>query len=249
MSNRSRSAQNAFRAALGPTPACPEIEELESFASGALSASGLSGHVNSCVYCQSELQLLSSFLAGKVETEGERQAAELLRSRSKEIFQHAFPAPVRQPWWKAAFTLPRLAQASLAAATIILVVGALLFFRSETSRPQLEAKNQTGHEVFRSVSFSLLAPAGDLNERPKEIRWEQVPGAATYQVRILEVDRTELWNAKATTDRIELPAGLRARIVPAKTLFCEVTAFDSSGKQLADTGTVRFRLVQSATAH
>lgn len=249
MLNRSQSEQDAFRTALGPTPACPPLEELESFASAELNAAGLSEHVNSCAYCQTELQLLGSFLAGKSETEGERRTAELLRSRSKEIFKQAFPAPVRPPWWKAAFTLPRLAQVSLAAAAIILVVGAVLLFRSESSRPPLEARNQTGHEVFRSGSFTVLSPAGDLQERPKEIRWEQVPGAATYQVRLLEVDRVELWNVKTATDHVELPVEIRARIVPSKTLLCEVTAFDSAGKQLADTGTVRFRMVPSANAH
>jgi len=61
---------------------------------------------------------------------------------------------------------------------------------------------------------------------------------------VLEVDHSELWNAKTTEDHIELPAALRDRIVPAKTLFVEITAFDSSGRQVGATGPVRFRLAQ-----
>jgi len=213
-----------------------------------MSANRLSRHVNSCAYCRTELQLMSSFLEGKGETEGERRAAELLRARSKGIFRLAFPAPARQPWWKAAFTIPRIAQACLGAAAIVLLLGSVIVFRSEQSRPQLEAKKQTDHEVFRSFTFAVLSPTGDLRETPKEIRWEQVPGAWTYQARLLEVDRSELWSAKTTTDGIDLPADIRARIVPAKTLFCEVIAFNAFGKQLADTGAVRFRLVQSTGA-
>ena len=121
----------------------------------------------------------------------------------------------------------------------------MVFFRSTIAQPQLEAKNQIGTEVFRTGSFVVVSPAGDLQKRPQEIRWEQVPKAVVYQVRLLEVDHSELWKVNASGDHIELPAAVQGKIVPAKTLFAEIKAFDSNGSQLATTGPVRFRLVQS----
>jgi hypothetical protein len=134
---------------------------------------------------------------------------------------------------------------SVAAAVVLLIVGAAVLFRSTTDQPKLEAKNQSRPEVFRSPRFAVVRPSGDLQRRPKEIQWEQVPQAAVYQVRLLEVDRSELWKAKATGDHIDLPAAIQSRIVPAKTLFVEITAFDSAGNHVGTTGLVRFRLTPS----
>lgn len=248
MQNGESRTEDIVRRALGPTDECPAIEELESLSSGdAIATSRWSGHVQVCGFCQTELHLLQTFLA---ERRGEAaqnagNAAEILATRRREIFKQAFPAPDSTPWWRSVFTVRRLAQASFAVASVLLLVGAVFFFRSTGPRPQLEARNQNAPEVLRSASFSIVSPSGDVGERPLEIRWEQVRGAASYQVRLLEVDRTEFWKASTTDRRIELPEAIRARIVPAKTLFADVKAFDSSGNQIASTELVRFRLVQS----
>jgi len=246
MQKRESMTEDILRRALGPTEDCPSIEELESLASGEAIATGRwTGHLQVCGYCRTELHLLQTFLAEKPRdaTESAEQTAELLEKKRKEIFKQAFPAPVTAPWWKSAFTMRRIAQASFAAAAILLVVGAVLFFRSTTAQPQLEARNQNGPEVLRSNTFKVVSPSGDLQQRPKEIRWERVPQAAVYQVRLLEVDRSELWEVSTPRDRIELPAAVQDKIVPAKTLFAEITALDSDGNRLASTGLVRFRVV------
>jgi hypothetical protein len=249
MQNRESLTEEALRRALGPTDDCPAIEELESLASGEAIATGRwSGHLQTCGYCQTELHLLKKFLlpnSGE-PTQIAGKAAELLATKKKEIFKRAFPAPERVPWWRSAFAVRRVAQASFAMAAVLLVVAAVLFFRSSTSQPQLDARNQTGPEVLRSGNFALLSPAGDLKVRPTEIRWEQVQSAASYQVRLLEVDRSELWKGSTTADHIELPAAVQDKIVPAKTLFAEITAFDPAGKKLATTGAVRFRVIQAS---
>jgi hypothetical protein len=243
MLNKNLAEQDALRSALGPGPECPTIEELASCASEEAPVDiSLSRHLQACAYCQTELHLMRTFLAG--EKGDASEAVRLLRGRSKEIFRKAFPTQAKVPWWQAVFTVRRLAQASMAFAAILLVVGTVLFVRSSTHSPDLVAKSQQSQEVYRSGSFAVVTPAGDLQQPPKEIRWEHVPSAASYQARILEVDQSEVWNARTTEDRIELPAAIRARIVPSKTLFIEITAFESSGKQVGDTGRVRFRLVQ-----
>jgi len=222
---------------------------LEAFASDRPAAANrFAKHFETCTYCQTEVQLFKKFLAADVvaQTPDAAKAAELLRSRSKQIFRQAFPVPEPTPWWKSAFTVRRMAQVSLAMAALLLFAAAIVFLRSSPSQPQLEARNQTGQEVLRSGSFALLSPVGDLQERPKEIVWEKVAQASSYQIRLLAVDGTEIWKATAADTRIELPAAVREQIVPAKTLLAEITAFDASGAQLGGTGQVRFRLLPGA---
>jgi len=251
MLNKEQLAEVAIREALKATGDCPPIEELASFASGqAQAATSLAKHLQTCAYCQTEMHLLKTFLAPETSrTQEASQAADRLRSRSKEIFRQAFPAIESTPWWRSVFTAKRMAQASLTMAALLLVAAAILFLRSTPSRPQFEAKNQTGPDVLRSGSFAVLSPLGDLQERPKEIVWEKVPQAASYQVRLLAVDRSELWKTTTADSRIELPSAAREQIVPAKTLFAEVAAFDASGKQVGATGLVRFRLVPGVPGH
>ena len=251
MLNREPLTQDAVRAALEPTNDCPTIEELESFTSGRPAANRLAKHLQTCTYCQTEVHLLKNFLAedALAQAPDAAKAVEQLRKRSKQIFRQAFPPPEPTPWWKSALTVRRMAQASLAMAALLLFAAAIVFFRSSPSRPQLEARNQTGQEVLRSGSFALLSPAGDLQERPKEIVWEKVVQASSYQIRVQAVDGSEIWKATTADTRIELPAAIRAQIVPAKTLLAEITAFDSSGAQVGATGQVRFRLLPGAPGH
>lgn len=242
MANKQPITEDLIRTAVGPTSECPATEDLESFACGEAGAvERWSEHLQSCAYCKTELHLLHAFVKAE-GGEGASKAAELLEKKSKHILKQAFPAPKREPWWRLAFSARQAAFAMMATAAILLAIGAVIFLRSTTYRPQLEAKNQVGPEVLRSAAFNIVSPAGDLQERPKEIRWEPVPQATAYQVRLLEVDRTELWKASTSSDHVELPAAIQDKIVPSKTLFAEITAFDSSGSTLATTGLVRFRL-------
>lgn len=244
MLNKNISEAEVLQTALGPGRDCPEVEELESLVSGATSQTGLAEHVKSCTYCQTELHLLQTFHAGAaVATQEERRTAELLQKRSKEILRQTAPTGKQEPWWKALFTMPKMAQASLAMALVLVVAGAVLHFGTSTLPSSLNQTNGTGPEVLRSGSFAVISPSGDLREAPGQIQWEKVPNAVRYQVRLLEVDQNELWKAETTDDHIDLPASVRSRIVPAKTLFCEIVALDSSGSKVGDTGLVRFRLL------
>lgn len=240
-----------LRAALGSDQACPSIEDLDQVRTGRISASTpLAKHVHSCSYCQSEMQMLRAFYAGDEGQPSEevKQIVSRLQANSKRIFPKSAPAKASVSWGEGAFSTRRFAQAFLAVAAVLLVAAAALRLHTVKS-PSLEANNQTGQEVFRSGSFDLLEPVGDLQAPPQEIRWKKVEGAATYQVRLLEVDRSELWKTETKEDHIDLPSPIRDLIVPAKTLFCEVDAFNSSGTRVSGTGLIRFRLMNNAANH
>jgi len=248
MSDSQLSEHDLFRKALAAQDDCPEIETLELALSRDASAmpTELAQHLNSCSYCQAELHLLRNFHEDGVKEDSEktRKVVALLQERSKEILRPYRPAEVAQGrWWNRAFQFRWLSPAVLGMAALAVVAGVVLQYRQAGPQPAVNRPLQTGSEVFRTSGFAVVKPAGDLAERPQEIRWELVQAAAKYRVRLLEVDGTEIWTAESAAGHIDLPGAVQARIVPAKTLFCEVVAFDSSDRKLGETGLVRFRLL------
>jgi hypothetical protein len=247
MSNNWPTEQEALRAALGPGTDCPPIEDLERLTSEQPPAPNVARHLESCSYCRTELQMLHAFQAGETgpaSKEVER-VTELLQARAKKIVRQANAPQAPAPWWRTVFSARRMAQASFAMAAILVAAVVVMQFRPTKDRPNPDT-TQSGPEILRSGGFAVLSPVGDLQAPPGEIRWEKVPKAASYRVRLLEVDGNELWKAETAADHIDLPSAIRSRIVPAKTLFCEVSALDASGNKIGETGRVRFRLLQNS---
>jgi hypothetical protein len=237
MPNEGAPEREALRAALGPGNDCPPIEQLEALVDHPASAlPALAQHVESCTYCKTEVSLLRRFQSGDLdepEQEPVRQITERLRAQPVTVS--------RQPWWKTIWTVRWLSPAALAMAAVLIFLAVGLQWR--TSQPGLHAP--TGQEVLRSNAISVIAPSGDLQQIPNEIRWQSAAAAVRYEVRLMEVDYTNLWKADTVETRIELPSQVRAQILPAKTLLCQVTAFDGSGHIVAESNIVRFRLLQN----
>lgn len=238
-----------LKAALGPTSACPPIEQLGQYADAVLPGSersALESHILRCSNCQSELALLRQFTDVAVRPEEERSIAWItakLQSRAQEIY-----APVsatrtaRTPWWRVIFTPPALSRAALVVGCLFIVISGSLYLR-RGSAPVLNTVLDSGSEVVRSNAVPLISPKGDLTMRPDSLQWQAVPGAARYQVSIMEVDRTELWKTEATAVSVEIPGAVRARIQPAKSLLWQVIALDAAGKRLGASDLEKFRLV------
>lgn len=247
VSDKQTLERDLLREALGPTEGCPPLEKLESaLVHGATGlASELAEHLKTCGYCQTELHLLRDFQQGGPEKDSEevRKVVELLRGRSKETFQPRSSAIARESWWSRRPRFQWLVPATLGMAALLIVVGGVSQYRRATTRPALNGSFQVENEVLRTGSFAVVKPVGDLVKTPGEVQWEAVQGAAKYEVRLLEVDGAEVWKAETTSEHTEIPRTVQDKIAPAKTLFCEVVAFDSSGHKIGDTGTVRFRLV------
>ncbi len=233
-----------LREALDRENGCPPLEELEFLTASVNPAlSAVAHHVQSCPYCQTELRLLRRFRAGDLE-ESEKEPIRLITERLAARAAGINPARAlpRTPesWWKALFAAPWPAAAAVTMAGILLVVA--VGVPGERSSPA--TRPSAGSEVLRSNLLSILSPIGDLHDVPNEIRWQAVPGAARYDVQLLEVDRTELWRARTAEAHIVLPPPVRARIVPVNTLLCKVSALDASGHVIAQSSVVRFRLLR-----
>ena len=246
MSSRPTTGRTLLRAALARGNACFPIERLEGLiGSPAATRSDLEQHVKSCAHCQTELELLKTFYEGGAIDSGDvRTMTATLRKTSKEIFRLQLDhTPRKHQWWR----LVRIPwAAALGAAAIPLVAAVVVAYRQASLQPVLNETRSSGREVLRSSSFALISPNGDVSLQPTDIRWERVHSATKYQIRLSEVDGTEVWKAETSDDHVALPPFVLSRTVQAKTFFCEVTAYDSFGGKVGETGSVRFRWLPHA---
>jgi hypothetical protein len=138
--------------------------------------------------------------------------------------------------------------AAVAMAGVLIVVAVGLQWR-RGSPPRLDAPNREEREILRSGTISVVSPVGDLKELPTRIQWQPAADAARYDVRLLEVDRSELWTTSTTAAEADIPPAIQSKIVPAKTLLIQVSAFDRADRKLAESESVRFRVLQKVYSH
>jgi len=121
---------------------------------------------------------------------------------------------------------------------LILAVG-LGYRMLNNPSPSLPAPPQ--NETVRGAEVEVVAPVGEVPEIPGELRWEPVPGAASYRVRLSAADGTVLWDGTAAAPPVRLPAEVGARLHRAVVYVWTVEALDSNGARLAQSEPVRFR--------
>jgi hypothetical protein len=202
-----------------PTPECPSIDEL--------AKPDHRQHLAACGYCSSQLALLRNFESGEPASDESEAVAAIVSRLRKDS-----PAASESRWSR--ITRPKVlapAVIALAAASLVLTV----YVNSRTSSLDIPAE-----DVMRTSRLVAVAPVGQIAQQPSQLRWDPVPGAAKYNIRMLEVDRTELWSASSDSPAVNIPESVRTRIVPLKTLLWEVSAVDSAGKLLAASGIQRF---------
>ena len=233
-----------LKKALSRSRDCATIEELGGLSDGSLSpvaVARVTGHVASCPRCKTELALMEKFESATPGPE-EEGTVRWIATRLERRFSpdEAARAASRDPWWRRWITAPALNRAgfALAAALLVVAVGAGLWNRRA---PGLVSPSG-GEAVFRSGALTGMSPVGDVDQAPAELRWEPLPAAAAYSVRVMEVDRVELWSAGTHDPRVPLPPAVQARLVPGKPLLWEVTAKDAAGDTLASSGLQRLRL-------
>jgi hypothetical protein len=93
----------------------------------------------------------------------------------------------------------------------------------------------------RSAGIETLAPEGELEEIPGELRWEPWQGAHAYQVRLVAVDETVLWQSTVSAPPARLPKAVTGRLHRAVTYTWTVEALAPDGSVLAAAEPVRFR--------
>jgi Putative zinc-finger len=237
--------RDVLHTALRADADCPTIEELGRYADGATSdtaRAAVAAHVATCPNCQSEYALLRAFQSVEVRADElamVREGRERLRARAHEVFgrdAREDRSDVRS--WVAQFLRP-----TAAVAGVLLAMSAGLYLWRPAA-PRLPAVVDSGSEITRSFSVTVVGPLGDVRDVPTQMEWRSVSGAVRYRVQMTDVNRLALWTAETQETRIELPAEVRARIVPSKTLLWEVAAYDASNASLGESGSQRFRLTE-----
>ena len=124
---------------------------------------------------------------------------------------------------------------------IALAVGSTYLFFTRNA-PSLPSRVTTGDEVTRSLSVRVRGPIGEQFELPRRFEWFAVDGAVRYRVRLMAVDRQEIWSTFTAEPGADLPPPVRASIAPRRTLLWDVTAYDAAGGSIAESGMQSFRV-------
>jgi len=227
-----RRVQQQWKAALAATDQCLSLEELSGHTERSLAdeaESRVSSHLSSCARCQTELAMLQEF--------------EQLVARPDEAAQVSLISAElkRRLATRKIFATRLISTAAMALAAMLLLIAGGLYLRTG-KEPVLLSDGSSGQTVFRSQAVTLLEPKGDLERSPTELRWQPVPGAVRYSVKLMEVDRAVLWESSSEETSAALPQPVREKIIPGKTLLWEVTAIEAGGKAVATSPVGRFRV-------
>jgi hypothetical protein len=219
-----------LKSMLAATPECLDTTGLASLLERDTGhASAEWRHVDQCAYCQAEAALLRSFLDPQIAPNEKPHVDAIVQRLRKNS-----PVP-RVPWFKRLWTPYMLGPVAAVALAVVVLVNL------QHRRPG-EIVLDRADEITRSGKLQIVSPEGDLNSVPQSLNWKALPGASSYNVKVLEVDRTPLWSISVKGNNAALTEEIRSRIVPGKTLFWQVDAVDASGTIVASSGLTRFRL-------
>jgi hypothetical protein len=247
--NASRALQDWLRAAYAsPDAGCPPPEAYLEAESGALTADAkraLDEHADRCPACAAERDLARlwdaapeeagarpedvAFVVSRLET-----ASPVSRPAAAKVVPFRGPRPQAPPARSRSFTFTRLA----AAAVLVLAAGLALrtYYSPEPPLPAPE----TGGAV-RSAEIEALAPRGELEDIPRELRWNPWKGALSYRVRLIAVDGAVLWEARISAPPARLPDEAAGRLHRAVSYTWAVEALGADGSVLAASEPVSFR--------
>lgn len=232
-----------LRTALAPGAECLSIERLACHADGMLGAgedAEAATHIRGCLNCQAELTLLRAVMSSGArpgEAEIVRDGLARLESRTPGVVGAGRgDGSARPKWLRPGMLLPVAAMAA-----ILLAAGGRYYVVSQRA-PALPDTVSAAGEVTRSAAIAVTAPVGDLAEPPRRLDWLAVVRAVRYHVRVMEVDRREVWSTGTSAAGVELPPAVRASIGPGRTLLWDVTAYDASGAAIAESGPQSFRI-------
>jgi hypothetical protein len=232
-----------LRAALAPGEECLSVEQLGQYSGGALGAAeqaAAARHIGRCLSCQAELALLQAVTSTDIRSE----EAEIVRDGVARLVPATESLPAGRAEPSTRRRLFGLGTLPLAAMAAVLLIGVATgsFFLLARRAPQLPGSVTTGGEVTRSLAVTVRGPVGDRIESPQRLEWVGVDRAVRYRVRLLEVDRHEVWSTSTSAPGVDLPPAVRASITPGRTLLWDVTAYDAAGAVIAESGMQSFRV-------
>ncbi|HEX7678491.1 MAG TPA: hypothetical protein VF713_10230, partial [Thermoanaerobaculia bacterium] len=188
-------------------------------------------HIASCARCHAEMELWKSF---DDDATTPREAADVRWIVGEMAHRRAGGLAV-VPMSSRKSGMPRM----LAAASVIFVILGIAYLLNNR-QPSINVPSGQ-YMAYRSLGIKVIAPSGDVAAAPARLEWIGIPGAASYDVRVVEVDRAILWRVSTGETRVDVPPAIRAQFVPGKSILWEVTA-RREATVLAESGTQKFRV-------
>jgi hypothetical protein len=241
------SDRDILKSTLATTSECLAPEQLEQLLDGKQSHP----HLAECPRCRAELAMLKSFEFGSpLPDEGAAVAwiGSHLERHLEDIKHPSLGGRLRPATrrlelpvsWMARilglggmrWVLPATALAAIAIASGILLRPA--------KEPQLQANIPSQTAVYRSQEIQVVSPVGDVLQAPRELSWQSFAGAATYRIVVMEIDHSALWSSETRKSSVELPASLRAKMLPGKPILWQVTALDPQARVLGTSQVQKF---------
>ncbi len=240
MSDPMRDHRELLRQALDRTSGCPTLEALTASTQDAPTKR----HVEECPHCRAELAMFQQFESAEAQP---AEAADLAwmelelarRSPARLASGESFGDRVRA-WFESLLSPAGHGRLGLATAALLVLVAAGVVLRPGGGVHQAPSEES---RVWRSGQFAAQSPSGDLNQSPLQLRWEAVPGAVSYHVRLLEVDGTEVWSADAAATSIDFPHDIVQKLTPGRAFQWDAVARDAAGRKLAATDLQIFHIL------
>jgi len=241
------SDRDTLKSALTATPECLTPAQLELLLDGKRS----NPHLANCSRCQAELAMLKSFESGTpLPNEGaavawisshlDRRLDSIKSSTRGRAYRSAIRALEPQGTWLARmvrlggmrWVLPVAAVAAIAIASAVLL-------RSPKA-PDLQANAGGQPAIYRSQEVQVVSPVGDVQQVPRELRWQTFAGASAYKVVLMEIDHSPLLTLETRETSVEIPISVRAKMLPGKPILWQVTALDAQARVQATSQVQKF---------
>ena len=207
---------------------CLPVAALERMAGGS-GSDAEKAHAASCAYCQGEIAMLQSFLAAEPTAAEAAVVRQIEKQLKKEPAWRPTEVAPKQAWWLAR---PIWGLGLVAAL-------ALIFFINTPSSSPVAPIDDT----VRGGQIESISPTGDLTSIPSLLQWRAVPGAVSYEIRLMDVAEQTLWQASATAPQLALPTEAQALMTERKTLTWRIRAMDAKGATVAASAAETFRVV------
>lgn len=203
----------------------------------------LEGHARECPACAAERRLAAAFDTPAREF-GREEDIEHIVGRLRATVGPALAgaamsarADAVQPDTHRRWRAPAVWLA--AAATVLLTVSLGLESLLQPAAPPLPDAAPSG--VMRGAHVEVIAPSGEVEALPAELRWEPLAAAVAYRVTLLSAGDTLLWSTTTTAAAVKLPSEVRKQLHGAARYRWQVQALGNGDAPLALSEMVSFR--------
>src|SRR5262245_36576108 len=202
-----------LKKALAPGPDCLSLEDLGRYADGAL--------------------------RGEQHTAAARHIERCPTCQAELALMQSVTSASDQSERKRSRIVPVVAAAAVVLAVVAAGTSYVLFRKA----PELPSSITAERDVTRSLTLGVRSPLGDQREAPRRLEWVATDRAVRYRVRLLEVDRRDLWSTTTAAAAVDVPSAVQSSLTPGRTFLWDVTAYDAANRIVSESGPQSFRVL------